>query len=945
MKQIIVLLFTASFLFTGCSDSKKNFLPFSDSSGDPAKTQANVGSGGGTTAVAASNVTQARPACTTSPCNAGSAVTITVNFTQAVNVNGVPTLILNNGRVATYVSGSGTTDLVFTYTVSAGDDVLALNYQDTSSLVLSNNSTVTLVSTGNNADTTLPPPTGTGSMPSANTVVIDTSIPSISSVTALNQNGTYVKDGKLYITVTVSEAVIVEGVPTLALNTGNSTNGSATYISGSGTNTLTFEYTVRPGDKVADLNYVSTNSLTGGTIKDAANNVATVTLPETTAATSLGGAKDIALDTTPKVASITTTTANGTYTAGSVINFTVTFTDAVTTTGPVTLTLANGATATCTNVTNSSTMNCAYTVQTGDTSADLTYRDMSSLTGGTVTSAANPTLTAVRTLPEPSTFATSHDIVISAPAATPTISFSSTSGNVAENGGNYSVTFNLSAPSTQDITFTIASGNGTAIGGTDFTAVNQVVTIPAGQTSFTLNIPVTNDGVYEGNETFTLSMSGVSANATLAASATQTVTITDDETAPTVSLTENTTKTVLEDVGNYVFSVTLSGTSSVDTVVNVNTANGTALSGSDYSAVVAGTITIPAGQTTGTINIPVTNDNVFEGGAGGTKETFAVTISGPTVTGGATQTVSITDNETAPTLSFTAGAANTVAENVGGGNYAATFTLTGPTSTDVTFTLASAGGTATSGTDFTAYNQTVTIPAGQTSVSVNIAITDDASAEGSENFTLTMSGASANATLAAANVQTVTINDNEVPTVSFTAGETNSVGEGAGNYTVNFTLSAAAAANVTFTLATANGTATAGSDYTAYNQTVTITAGQTTGTATIVISNDTVYEGNENFTLTMSGVSGNANLAAVNVQTVSITDNEAVPTVSLSAATYSGAEGGAITISVTRTGASQVATTVTLATAITGTGATHAISGTDFTAYILILFNRCARIY
>ena len=115
MKQIIVLLFTASFLFTGCSDSKKNFLPFSDSSGDPAKTQANVGSGGGTTAVAASNVTQARPACTTSPCNAGSAVTITVNFTQAVNVNGVPTLILNNGRVATYVSGSGTTDLVYKF--------------------------------------------------------------------------------------------------------------------------------------------------------------------------------------------------------------------------------------------------------------------------------------------------------------------------------------------------------------------------------------------------------------------------------------------------------------------------------------------------------------------------------------------------------------------------------------------------------------------------------------------------------------------------------------------------------------------------------------------------------------------------------------------------------------------------------------------------------------
>jgi hypothetical protein len=719
MKRIIVLLIVAVFFVVGCSDTKKKFLPFTADSGSGTTP---TSTGVGTASTASTSVTQATPSCSANPCSAGSVVTITVDFTEAVIVNGVPTLTLNNGQTATYVSGSGTKNLVFTYTVASGDDVLALNYQDTNSLVLSNNSTITLVSTGSSADRTLPPLSGTGSMPATNTLVIDTAVPTISSVSATTANGTYAKDGKVYVTVILSEAVNVTGTPTLTLNTGNATNGTANYVSGSGTNTLTFEYTVRSGDKVADLNYVSTNSLalSGGTIKDAANNVATLTLPATGAGTSLGGAKDIALDTTPTVASITSSTANGTYAAGAVINFTVTFTDSVTTAGTNTITLTNGRTATCTNVTNSTTMSCSYTVQAGDTSSDLTYQNTTSLGGGgTVVSAANPGLAAIKTLPDPTTFQNAHDIVI---VALPSISFTAgVTNSVNENvgGGNYSVSFTLSSTTAADVTFNVATGDGTAVAGNDFTGVNQTVTITAGQTTGTLNIPITNDAVYEGNENFTLTMSGPSANAVLSGNNTQTVTITDNETAPTISLTDSTTKTVAEGVGNYTFSVTLSGQSAFATVITVNTANGTATSGSDYTAVSGGTITIPAGSTTGTINIPITDDSLYEGGAGGTAETFTVAItSAATITGGATQTVSITDNETAPTISFTDSTSKTVAESIG--TYALSVTLSGLSSTATNVTVNTANGTATSGSDYTAVSAgTLTIPAGQTTGTLN----------------------------------------------------------------------------------------------------------------------------------------------------------------------------------------------------------------------------------
>jgi hypothetical protein len=98
------------------------------------------------------------------------------------------------------------------------------------------------------------------------------------------------------VRVTFSETVNVTGTPRLRLETGT-TDRYATYASGSGSNTLVFNYTVQAGDTSSDLNYVATSSLTlnGGTIKDAAGNNATLTLPSPGAAGSLGYKKNIVL--------------------------------------------------------------------------------------------------------------------------------------------------------------------------------------------------------------------------------------------------------------------------------------------------------------------------------------------------------------------------------------------------------------------------------------------------------------------------------------------------------------------------------------------------------------------------------------------------------------------------------------------------------------------------
>src|SRR5919197_2436770 len=326
----------------------------------------------------------------------GSSVSIQVNFDEPVTVTGSPLLALNTSpaRNATYSSGSGTSSLTFTYTVSAGDNSSDLDYAATSSLSL-NGGTIKDAA-GNNATLTLPTVGGASSLGGQENIVVDTTAPTVSSVSSSTANGSYNAGSSISIQVSFSEAVTVTGTPTLALNSG----GSASYSSGSGSSTLTFAYTVAGGENSSDLDYSATTSLAlaGGTIKDAATNNATLTLPTVGGASSLGGQKNIVIDTTaPTVSSVRSSTANGSYNAGSSISIQVSFSEAVTVTGTPTLALNTGGSASYSSGSGSSTLTFAYTVGASDSSADLDYSATTSLAlaGGTIKDAAtnNATLT------------------------------------------------------------------------------------------------------------------------------------------------------------------------------------------------------------------------------------------------------------------------------------------------------------------------------------------------------------------------------------------------------------------------------------------------------------------------------------------------------------------------------------------------------------------------
>ena len=156
---------------------------------------------------------------------------------------------------------------------------------------------------GNDATLTLFSPGTAGSLAANKDLVIDTTAPTVSGVSASNPNGSYKAGQTIHVQVSFSEPVNVTGSPQLALNT--SPAESATYTSGGGSSTLVFDYTVLAGDNASRLDYTGTGalSLNGGTINDPAGNNATLTLASPGAAGSLAASKSLTIDTTvPTVA-------------------------------------------------------------------------------------------------------------------------------------------------------------------------------------------------------------------------------------------------------------------------------------------------------------------------------------------------------------------------------------------------------------------------------------------------------------------------------------------------------------------------------------------------------------------------------------------------------------------------------------------------------------------
>ncbi|RAJ05494.1 gliding motility-associated-like protein [Chitinophaga skermanii] len=242
--------------------------------------------------------------------------------------------------------------------------------------------------------------TGTGGQQTSTSVIninINPGIPTITSVTSPTLNGMFKAGNIIDVTVTFNMPVVVTGTPLLTLETG-ATDRDAVYIGGTGTNTLTFQYIVQPGDYSTDLDYVSTTalSLNGGSIK-ASSIDAQLTLPAPGAAGSLGANKILLIDAVvPTVTSLAVPAAK-TYVAGEQLLFRLNLSEPITVAGTPVIKLNMGGTIVNANFlsgTGSSQLTFTYNIVAGDKDTDGIEVVELAMNGGAIFDIAGNTLDA-----------------------------------------------------------------------------------------------------------------------------------------------------------------------------------------------------------------------------------------------------------------------------------------------------------------------------------------------------------------------------------------------------------------------------------------------------------------------------------------------------------------------------------------------------------------------
>ena len=330
----------------------------------------------------------------------GELIPINIQFSENVYVTGNPSLSLNSGGSATYISGTSTNILTFNYIVSTNENTNDLDYNQTTIVLDAANSIRDLA--GNIANTTLPTAGSSTSLAGNKDIIIDTLGPTITNVTSSITNGSYSIGSVIPISVVYSEPINVTGTPNISMNTG----GTAFYSSGSGTNTLIFNYTISSNENTSKLAYRTNIINTSINLTDNEGNVADITLPAIGSTNSLSGNKSIIIDTIqPTILGVTSSVTNGSYNSGSVIPILINFSENINVTGTPQLTLETGTTDITINYTSgtgTSTLTFNYTIGTGQSANPLDYKAINSLTlnGGSIQDLAQNN--AILTLPQTS---------------------------------------------------------------------------------------------------------------------------------------------------------------------------------------------------------------------------------------------------------------------------------------------------------------------------------------------------------------------------------------------------------------------------------------------------------------------------------------------------------------------------------------------------------------
>ena len=447
---------------------------------------------------------------------------------------------------------------------------------------------------------------------------------------------------------------------------------------------------------------------------------------------------------------------------------------------------------------------------------------------------------------------TANNFTISGATSTPVVgNISITDVTITEgDSGTKTATFTVSHTGTAAFSVDYATANGTATAGSDYVATSNTLNFAAGSgaaQSQTVSVIINGDTTVEPDETFFVNLLNSTAGGTIVKS--QGIgTITNDDTVGSISIGDVTIAEGNAGTSIATFTVTRTGGAAAFDLTYA-TADGTATAGSDYVGQPTGTVSFAAGDLTKTISVTINGDTTVE-----PDETFFVNLLGATNGGTIVKsqgTGTITDDDTVGSISIGDVA---IAEG-NAGTSIATFTVTrtgGTAAFDVNY--ATADGTATAGSDYVAQpTGTVSFAAGDLTKTISVTINGDTTVEPDETFFVNLLGATNGGTIVKSQGTGTITNDDTVGNISISDV---TIAEGnAGTSTATFTVtrtSGTAAFDVNY--ATADGTATAGSDYVAQpTGTVSFAAGDLTKSISVTVNGDTTVEPDETFFVNLLG--------------------------------------------------------------------------------------------
>jgi len=541
-----------------------------------------------------------------------------------------------------------------------------------------------------------------------------------------------------------------------------------------------------------------------------------------------------------------------------------------------------------------------------------------------------------------------QDAFVSQIADGSVVQFTASAFTVAENAGAATIRVQRTGDTTIPVTVAYATGNGTAVAGTDYQSASGTLSFASGETVKTFTVTILNNTTCQGDRTVNLTLSAPAPNpgAELGTRSTAVLTIVDDEPAIAFSAP---TYTVAENGGAAVITVTRSGGLAGQVTVDFMTSDGTATAGSDYTASVPNprTLTFAPGVRSQTVSIPIRDDTIAE--CSETVNLTLVNVQGGTPAaclGLAAATLTITDNDRAGAIQF-ARSTFTVNEPapLTSANATVTVTRTG-TGGGVTVNYAVADDTAVAGTNYTATSGTLTFAAGQTSRTFTVPILNDGASTGNLVANLALSnptpaclgapGSASAATLGSPQAATLTIVDRE-PNVSFAASNF-TVREGATSAVITVRRGGSTTQAFTVDFAATPGTALPLADFTPVAGTLTFAAGVTSRTFSVPIVrfNDPVASPAATVNLTLSNVtliSGTSAPAIVgtNPATLTIVDDDTAGIIQFSGAAYTVNEPatGSVNAVITVTRSAGTAAGVAVDYAV---GDSTAIAGRNYTA-------------